>query len=417
MININPIQKIKYFIDDIDIIIPGKESIKIPMDNITSISIDKLYDRFFPILNIMATVDYTTYTLIINNYNKILFNINLYSSEVIDSNMNIEKPAYPFKKAVIRSQFRPTLEDINPILSENMTKATLPEDTNINKDQNNIPLNLYLFNEEHLRKYRKLLNAVLQDTNMSTVLYYVFNYFQMKNILLSKPNNTIIYDQIIIPPYNLLGVIGYLQKVYGIYNTGYVLFQDYDILYLISKTANCNAYRTNEYKRIHFNIVDISNPNAVLTSGYSEDKSTGTYIINVPNPISMKNKSINEKDKKFNEIITVDSKTGAVSTTDIDLKGYGDYKTPKIFHDNYSNPFIIDSIKNEMEEGNNIFHILLEDIDMSLLSVNKEYFIGFENMTIDSVYGVKCRLARSTTVFSKNMDHFISKTLIELRKV
>lgn len=417
MVTINPIKKIKYYIDDIDIIVPGKEPIKIPLDNISAISIDKSYDRFFPILNIITMVDYDTYSLIINNYNKILFNINMYVSETMDDNINAEKPAYAYKRAVIRSQFRPTLEDVNPILSENMLKSILPEDTNVRKDQNNIPLNLYLFNEEHLRKYRKLLNTVLIDTNMNTVLYYVLNYFQMKNVLLSKPDNTTTYEQIIVPPYNFLATIDYLQKVYGIYNTGYVIFQDYDVLYLISKKAECNAYRPNEYKRIHFNVVDVSSPDAVLSYGYSENKDSGTCIINVPTAISMKNKSINEKDKKFNEMIIVNSKNGNITTKDINLKGYGDYKTPKIFHNNYSNPYIENSIKNEMEEGNNVFAFTIEDIDMSLLSVNKEYLINFENMAINTAYGGKCRLARTITVFTKNMDHFTAKTLIELRKV
>lgn len=417
MINISPIKKVKYYIDDIDIIIPGRESVKIPIDNIASISVDKSYDRFFPILNLIAMINYDSYSLIMNNYNKILFNINMYISETQENNNSVEKSTYAFKKAIIKSQFRPTLENVNPILSENMMKSILPEDVNVNKDQNNIPLNLYLFNEEHIRKYRKLLNTVVQDTNMSSILYYVFDYFKMKNVLLSKPDNINTYDQVLIPPYNLLSTVDYLQKIYGIYNNGYVLFQDYDVLYLVSKKAECNAYRRNEYKRIHFNIVDISNPNAVLSSGYSEDKDSSTYIINVPTPVSMKNKAINEKDKKFNQMIIVDSKAGKVTTKDINLKGYGNYKTPRIFHNNYSNPYIENSIKNEMEEFNNIFAIPIEDIDMSLLSVNKEYLISFENTAINTVYGGKCRLAKTTTVFNKNMDHFTSKTLIELRKV
>lgn len=413
---INPIKRTRYYIDDIDVVVPGKDLTVIPASNIESITIDRVYDRLLPILNILVSVNVDTYTLIMNNYDKIIFNINIYTSDT-QSEQDDDGEYFYFKTANIRSQFRPIIENVNPMMSKDIAKGTVPEDANVPKGEDYIPLNLYLFNEEHLRKYRRLLNVVLQDTNITSVLYYVLNYFDMKNVLMSKPDNTKKYDQILIPPYNFLGIINYLQKVYGIYNNGYILFQDYDTLYLVDKKAECNTYREKEYKRIHFNIVDSSNPDAVMMTGFSEDKDTQTCIINVPGSISIANKSVNEKDKRFNEMIIVDSKQKTITTKDINLKGYGEYKTPKIFHNNYSNPYIENSIKNEMEEGNNIFTFSIDDINMSLLTVNKEYVINFENLELNSRYSGKCRLDRVLTSFTKNVDHFLSRTIIEMKKI
>src|SRR5699024_6010569 len=84
-----------------------------------------------------------------------------------------------------------------------------PRDLNdgLNKNETNIPAikaSFNLMDEENLKNNKKMVNGVLKKTDIHSSLAYLINRFSDKPVILKKPDNEIIYDQIILPPNNII---------------------------------------------------------------------------------------------------------------------------------------------------------------------------------------------------------------------
>ena len=130
----------------------------------------------------------------------------------------------------------------------------------------------FIWRESDLYGLRAPVNAVFSGVTIGDAAAAILSENGFKNVLMSPPQNTSSFGQLIIPPQSLMNVFFYLQRQYGMYDTDVVFFSDVYRQYILDKSGECNAYQENEYRKTVF---------AVYQS-YSEDaKDPGTSTIDI----------------------------------------------------------------------------------------------------------------------------------------
>jgi len=99
-------------------------------------------------------------------------------------------------------------------------------------------ITLYLYEKKALEVKRPLMNKVYNNITVSDVINYLISEnFKDRSIIVDKPDNEEVYEQIFIPPLNFPDALEYLQAFYGVYRSGIESFMDLDAVYIISKDS------------------------------------------------------------------------------------------------------------------------------------------------------------------------------------
>lgn len=399
---------IKYQIGGIDMILPNKEPIAVDPIRVSAIDISKDFDSsFFPILHLVLNVSKDMYYDIIENKTSIKFRINLNSLNLSDEKQ--------LPKNVFNSLFTPFIDENTPYMERELTKKVREsegtKDIVTLRDFENI-IELYLFKEEDIINAKKITNVVIKRASMIDTITYLFAKSGIKsNVLMEPLDNNNIYNDIIIPPSNLLANLAYLENQYGLYNTWSTLFFDIDRIYLLSKKGGCWAYSTNEPKKVILNVGSNTSPNGIYSTG-GLDK--GVYNFNITkNAINVSSLSITEDAIIGNNTIMINSITG--ETEKIDSKSIDRGGNYKVLVNKYDNPFIAQAEKNDNEDSY-IVNINLKEFDMRAFTPNKEFIIYFEEEKANKEFGGLYRLTKLEYVFSKDGSMYSISGVMTLKR-
>lgn len=408
----------KYSLNDIFVIIENSdEDIKISKKDITSIFIEKDYENaFFPILRIDCVIDNNVYDKIMINKTKIRFKVNLSKfimNKDFDTNYDPNNIIYT---DVINSTFRLVDDELDISHRYRIDKTDQSTDEEIAPTKNSMNKSFYLFNDTHISRYRELINIIFRNTSVTDMIAYGFKKCNIDKVLMTPLDNRNIYIETKIEPTTLIGFINTLHQLRGLYNTGYTLFQDFDLLYLINKESKCSAYRSNELKSVYLNIGDINN-NTDTIFGCFENIDENRYEMNViSKDVEITNKAIPNKELYYNKFITV-GKDGSIDRHEISLNGFGEHKTTKIFENKYSNQYLSNSVKHSLEESNIVMTTSIAEIDIDSITCNKEYIVNFKDLKLNEMFGGYYRLIKSTmALYKEGGEEFSLMTFNELRK-
>ena len=193
---------------------------------------------------------------------------------------------------------------------------------------------------------------------------------------MTYPDNKEIINSLPIPDnLSFIGGIEFLQSVYGIYNKGYVLFNDFDALYLVDKSTECNAYIKNEITRVYITYSDATKDISQIY-GQDEDRSNNRYLINCTDQPTVVDISSTTSNVLFDDVVTVDTKSGTTSGSN------SSDSNVKILDNKYNNDYALNAYKYETSMTNSI-ECVFKEVDIELLKVNKEYYIQFDIANAD----------------------------------
>lgn len=399
---------IKYQIGGIDMILPNKEPIAVDPIRVSAFDITKDFDSsFFPIVHLVLNVSKDMYYDIIENKTSIKFRINLNSLNLSDEKQ--------LPKNVFNSLFTPFIDENTPYMERELTKKVREtegtKDTITLRDFENI-IELYLFKEDDIVNAKKITNVVIKRASMIDTITYLFTKSGIKsNVLMEPLDNNNIYNDIIIPPSNLLANLAYLENQYGLYNTWSTLFFDIDRIYLLSKRGGCWAYSTNEPKKVILNVGSNTSPNGIYSTG---GLNNGVYGFNITkNAINVSSLSMTEDAIIGNNTIMINSITGETEKIDSNsIDRGGNYK---VLVNKYDNPFIIQAEKNDNEDSY-IVNINLKEFDMRAFTPNKEFIIYFEEEKANKEFGGLYRLTKLEYVFSKDGSMYSISGIMTLKR-
>jgi hypothetical protein len=132
----------------------------------------------------------------------------------------------------------------------------------------------FIWKEDDLYNLRKPINAVYSNCTVGDAANHIVSDQGFTRVLMSPPNNTKSYDQLVIPPMTTMSVFNFLQDQYGMYDTDVTFFCDIYRTYILDKSGECTAYTNDQYRKMIFSVTHTTSEGAmgVGTSTLEEKK-------------------------------------------------------------------------------------------------------------------------------------------------
>ena len=399
---------IKYAVGGIDLILPGKSPIAIDPIRVCAIDMVKDFDdSFFPVFHIVLSVSKDMYYEVLENKTTVKFRIKMDYLNMKDTRR--------LPKTCFNELFTAFIDEYTPYTESELTNAVREsegtKDTNSLRDFEN-SLDLYLFKESDLNNSKKITNVVIQKGSMLDVITYLMAKSGFtSNVLMEGLDNRDVYNDIIIPPVNLLSNLAYLENQYGFYNTWSTLFFDIDRTYLLSKKGGCRAYKVHEPRKVMLNVSANTNPNGAYSIG---ELKNGVYKYNITkNALSVASTSITTDAILGNNTLMINSITGEVDSIKSEaIDRSGNFK---VMVNKYNNRYIIEAEKNNNEDSY-ICTINLKEFDISAFTPNKEFLIHYEDEKANKEYGGVYRLSKVEYSFTKDGSMYSISGIITLKR-
>lgn len=178
---------------------------------------------------------------------------------------------------IVRS-YKALMMDPQDILKKYTTGTLLPTKDMPLTEQHirlAIPVKLWLIEQDVYTIRQQQYHGTLYKSNMASMISYVTSQFNIKQIYLVDPDNTLVWNHIVVPPsHNFDEIFDYLQVTYGVYMKGLDWYYTNSILYVYP------AYENNPKIKYVANIYNAPNGNyAGLLSFHSSDASSNSVNI------------------------------------------------------------------------------------------------------------------------------------------
>ena len=374
-----------------------KDDIEINLDykNILTMAIDYNYEKKnMPTLLIRVGIDKSIIDHMISNKNNTII---LSITKFKESNgIHIRKP-------VIKSEFFYFLDN-NMSFTDDIDYGN--KENKENKDIYKI-ISLGLIQKDIVLNNKTLINTVYKDTHLLDIICDVF---KEKNLVIEPFVNNDDVKCLIVPPMETVSkFLTYLDDRYTFYNTPYRFFYDFNKTYLLSSSGRGVPVKNEKYNAI-FIYVDNTITDQSKFDGMKEDSELKAYMINVD--AAAINISVDKATTiSYNQIIGVNSE-GEYQSVNINSNLDGDrYKVTRINNERFD---ILDNLKNELESNNIVINIIKGELDSTVFTLNKEYYIKNYNKLADK--NGKFLLSAKKEIYIKESEYFNMTTILTLKK-
>lgn len=374
-----------------------KDDIEINLDykNILTMAIDYNYEKKnMPTLLIRVGIDKSIIDHMISNKNNTII---LSITKFKESNgIHIRKP-------VIKSEFFYFLDN-NMSFTDDIDYGN--KENKENKDIYKI-ISLGLIQKDIVLNNKTLINTVYKDTHLLDIICDVF---KEKNLVIEPFVNNDDVKCLIVPPMETVSkFLTYLDDRYTFYNTPYRFFYDFNKTYLLSSSGRGVPVKNEKYNAI-FIYVDNTITDQSKFDGMKEDSELKAYMINVD--AAAINISVDKATTiSYNQIIGVNSE-GEYQSVNIDSNLDGDrYKVTRLNNERFD---VLDNLKNELESNNIVINIIKGELDSTVFTLNKEYYIKNYNKLADK--NGKFLLSAKKEIYIKESEYFNMTTILTLKK-
>lgn len=374
-----------------------KDDIEINLDykNILTMAIDYNYEKKnMPTLLIRVGIDKSIIDHMISNKNNTII---LSITKFKESNgIHIRKP-------VIKSEFFYFLDN-NMSFTDDIDYGN--KENKENKDIYKI-ISLGLIQKDIVLNNKTLINTVYKDTHLLDIICDVF---KEKNLVIEPFVNNDDVKCLIVPPMETVSkFLTYLDDRYTFYNTPYRFFYDFNKTYLLSSSGKGVPVKNEKYNAI-FIYVDNTITNKSKFDGMKEDSELKAYMINVD--AAAINISVDKATTiSYNQIIGVNSE-GEYQSVNINSNLDGNrYKVTRLSNERFD---VLDNLKNELESNNIVINIIKGELDSTVFTLNKEYYIKNYNKLADK--NGKFLLSAKKEIYIKESEYFNMTTILTLKK-
>lgn len=403
--------KYRYRVEVFNLILPSEpDPLTLIHEAITRMSISRLYDEALqPIFQLHVNLPPKIYKKFLEEKEDARFHIRIGKVQIDPSEEEVFVDEYINGIFLATTDDEPDFKDEEEYDAVNEAEGGEGDDDDWKRGIYNISnytveYIIPLWRENDLKGLRSVVNESLSGATISTVMTKVYTDAGIEKVLMAPIDNDGSYGQLMIPPMNLLNVHEYLQKVYGTYYTGTVLFADFRCLYVLDRSGLCTAYEDEEFKRT---IILVMRPKddrnyRVGTEPYEKGKLYFQFVNQ--EAIEFSSPSASADLIGGNNVTLIDSNTN--ETTEVNGAGTqsGDGNS-RVVAENYSNDFSKTTLLADIVEANLTLTVTITDYDEFAFTPNKEYLLVYEEKEKQAVNGYY-RLTSSNAVFVKRGDDY-----------
>lgn len=368
----------------------------ISKENIKTLMIDYEYeDKNMPILIMKCSIDKNVIDDMVENNKKKYITLRV-TKYIKDSPIKVtEKYIYYQFSYFLDSDTINSIKDLD-----------YANDTKNNEDIRK-QINIGLMLQEVIDSNKKIINSI---HNNQTLLEILLCYLSDRKILIEDSKDYTIYNNVIIPPMNTItSFVKYMNDQYNFYSgTGYRLFYDFDKTYLLSSKGNGVPSKDEKYNTVIFTVNKTSSKDS-KNLGVSVDKVNNCYSIDL-DTTDIEIYENSAVPKTYGTIMGIDTE-GNTTTEELDLEGAN---STNVRIERTNNLSHIKALKSKIE-NNVIVNITKTELDTTIFTINKEYYIKNYNKQNNQIG--KFILTNKREVYTRDSDSFILTLLLTFKKI
>lgn len=378
---------------------------KLENERLNSLSIlDRYMENLYPITKIDLALEESVYNRIISEKDNLKIKLNV--RKYYRKNSETEKS---FESNYINGTFQLILDDSINTIDVNAHNLEYPEGDTGEMNSVQVTMELFLFKGDVIKANSKMVNAVLKETSVSAAIGYILTKSRVSNLLMSRPDNQKIYEELKLPPLNIAKELAFVDSYYGLYNTGSIIYFGLDRSYIIPFCKPSDAYERNEIDTVCIIVPEIGSPitdNICSLKKYGD--SSKAYFIADPESFDPKNLSTTGNVLHPEAINVVENETGEVT------QSKEKNKATEILPS--ENPFYKEIYEATVKSNDAAISISLKDGDFSLLTPNKKYQFIFESTKLSKIYKGYYYLCQCDIAFVKEGIDFTAGAQCLFRK-
>ena len=412
--------KWRYTIDEIYLMFPEEEPVEIPTERLTSIMILHDYENnLYPVFRIEIVLEASRYYKIIKQKNDVKFKLRIQKSYQV-----LGEEEWSLNQDYIQDTFDLILNDndfdVDAGFKEEAASGNYEniEDEDVDEllDTDN-RFEFFLFKSSTIKSGRKTVNQILHNATVTDGINYVVSKAGFKNLLMAPSDHTNVIQELVIPPLNAAMALIYIDCYYGIYKTGSMVYMDLDRNYILPYNSKCKCWTKKEDKEISLIIPKKgSSFSSDLCTVIKDGDESTKYIVGNNTNISIENNSITYDILVGNNIESVDSYNGTVTTGSATSTTKDSNNERKI--DNLTeNPYFNKTYTTQSEARNVVISLTIGDYDIDFLKPNRVIKVIFEDGTLTKKYKGNYKLVRANHTFVLTGSQFQLMTDLVLKKM
>ena len=283
------------------------------------------------------------------------------------------------------------------------------EENNVDKDYTR-PLLIGLVKQSIIDTNKQnIMNEIFENAR---VIDMICKYSSNRKLLIEPPNSEVVDKLVVTPITTYTEYIKFLDDKVNIYKDSYYrLFYDFDKTYLLSGKGVATYAKGEKKYPIIVNIESNMELDSKMQGLIVKDNK---YILNVDESVISEGKD-NSSNLVYNNIIGINSDGSTASTRIISDRVSSLLSKTFIQRYNTDNSNNNISLKSTIENKEKTINIIKHNIDSSILSLNKEFIVKYEDK--DKEYTGNYILINKKEIFSREEEHFCITIVITLAKV
>lgn len=300
-------------------------------------------------------------------------------------------------------------------ISEDINKNDSADYEGANADRNDIYklTTIGLLSLDHVNKNKKVMNGVVNG-KLSSIMYYLTSHLP---IVIEPPTtNTTLKNQFLPPLNSVAKALKYINSINVFYSTPYRFFIDFGVSYLLS-SSGLSIKQKGE---------DIGTVLLVLKNSYDEGSKVQGMITSEEQ--SMYQIEIDAQDCELADNHVSDKSYSKLSVTNtsgnkVDASLSNKSKSSSIVSKTKSvrvsndNTGLIDNMISSLDNSAVQLLVQKNDIDSSVLTMNKEYFIKADEVYGSDKYNGRYLLTRKRELYIREDDDFSMDVMLLLEKI
>lgn len=394
----------KYKVHELYLLFKG-ENYKMDKERLNDITVmDHYLDNVYPIIKIDLALEQSVYDQIIKEKDtlKVKINIRKYYRKNSDDKKSLESN-------YINDTFSLILDDMENSLDSGAHDLEYPEGDKGEMNAVTTNMELFLFKGDLIKSNTSLINRVFKNATVTGAIGYMLTKVGAKKVLMTRPDNQEIYDELIIPPLKATQAFAFIDSYYGLYKTGSIIYFALDRAYIIPFCKPSNAYASKENETVCIIVPNIGSSitdNICTVKKHSD--STKDYVIADPDSFSPADRGVTDKVLNAQDVTTVDTDSGEIS------KASDKNKATEVLPS--ENPYYKEIYEATVKSNESVITISLKDCDFSVLTPNKKYQFIFEDTKLSKEYKGNYYLCQMDVSFLKEGKDFTGGAECVFRK-
>lgn len=396
----------------IEFFVNGVGTIDIPKERFKTIAmIDNFEENQFPVFRCTLVIESSKYYAILQNKNsaKLHLRIDKYFMKIDNSDKSLNR-------RFIDDTFDLIMDDADSDKYQGLKQSQNSTDfTSVNQnDSNNLKytdstVEFFLFKADYVNGMKTKVNAILEKATVADAIAYIFSKANVKNILMSPPDNTKKKKTLIIPPLDCMNALKFIDSYYGIYKRGSLIYFGLDRGYVLSYKGDCTAFEPDENKVVTIIVPQSKSGHYDGSCGLKKaEDPNNDYILAEYSSLSVRNDSISNNVIGTNTVKVVDSYTGESETSDSNAVTKGD-STEGTIENKTENEFLTDMYQAQIDSTSLVIDLRLENFDVSCMKPNRKFNIIFEDSNMTKKYqGIYQLTCLNTTFIDDSADLGVS---------